>query len=652
MTVLPRRSFSDTSLPFSSCKVNSGALSWIFMGISVVRSGWGRVNAAPQACDPHAPARHWLRTILYRGMLFTLLAAFVGGGILSQAQEERPEFIPGERKVPRKKDASPRALAVLQMTANGKVTLVPVAILINGKFWDASVYKADPVPMALETGTVYEGERTGSSVGLFTIGSALHSLAVNAQVPWIGTGSWLAEGKDAPNKPLKAEGVPVGIDNSDAPPRLTKDGSSSGSKPTANNAPSSSSSPSGSTSSSPSSSSGSSSSGDEPPRLSRPAQSSGSGSSGPTPTSSSPSTTQSAPNSSTPSSNPSSSPPNASTPNSSTPNSSTPASPSDGKSSADKSSSDKSSSDKSSDEKPTLKRPDQTPDQNPKQDKSKQSAANKTSSEPEPAASDSGAAPGYRPRLRRGKPATSFADEDVPGYGKLGAGKPSAKSGATASASTKASASESAQEIIDLVPAISDATSNELHAYNFIWLKDEEDERRKQIEGIAKQEVTAYLNAQARATTLPTPASAKPGAKTSAHTAAKKAPEPVLENVKMVAYDLWGNNTPVIVFSANAHMPPKPAGAAQSGISDMQYSVMLVMRPDIYDTLRQLYVGVTDKFHLDITPRLQLIDAVDADGDGRGELLFKEVSDAGAGWILYRASADKLWKMFDSLSPE
>jgi hypothetical protein len=125
-----------------------------------------------------------------------------------------------------------------------------------------------------------------------------------------------------------------------------------------------------------------------------------------------------------------------------------------------------------------------------------------------------------------------------------------------------------------------------------------------------------------------------------------KAAQPVLENVQFRGFDVWLTNQPVIILSAEAHMPAAPGVAAAAE----PYSVMLVVRTDIYGNLRKLYSGVTDKFHLDVTPRLELIDAVDADGDGRGELLFRETTDAGSGYLIYRATADKLWKMFDSLN--
>lgn len=108
------------------------------------------------------------------------------------------------------------------------------------------------------------------------------------------------------------------------------------------------------------------------------------------------------------------------------------------------------------------------------------------------------------------------------------------------------------------------------------------------------------------------------------------------------------NNQPVIILSAEAHLPAAPGVA----VAPESYSVALVARTDIYGNLRKLYSGVTDKFHLDVTPQLELIDAVDVDGDGRGELLFRETTDAGSGYVIYRATADKLWKMFDSLNAE
>ncbi len=242
-------------------------------------SKWCGGNAAERACGQPACFRIHRRIshgrILWRGFLVALLASAVCWTSLAVGQEDRPEITPGERKVPRKKDAGPRAVGLLQMGANGKVSLVPIAILIDGKFWDASAYKADPVPMALDQGTVYEAERAGSSLGLFTVNSALHSRSANAQIPWIATGKWVPAGSEPAKTELKAETAPVGIDKSDEPPRLTRDPAKVG---TPADAPSSGSAPPGSapSSSTPASSTqstGQSGSGDEPPRLTKGASS-------------------------------------------------------------------------------------------------------------------------------------------------------------------------------------------------------------------------------------------------------------------------------------------------------------------------------------------------------------------------------------------
>jgi hypothetical protein len=527
---------------------------------------------------------------LFRGLLLAALSACVAAGVVSVAQEERPQITPGERKVPRKKDAGPRAVGVLQLMPNGKSTLLPVAILVGGKFWDASAYKADPVPMALETGTVYEAERAGSSLGLFTVNSALRSRAVNVQSPWIGTGKWLPGGVETKTTP-KAESIPVGIDNGDGPPRLTRD-------PQKVSRPAT---PPASTpdSTSPSSSS---SSGDEPPRLTKSTPASA-------PQSGSAPAGQSQP---APGSTPSESKPSEAKPGDSKPGDS-----------------------KSGDAKPSDAKP---------------------ADQPKVPESDSGASDSNRPTLRRGKPTEPLPADEVPGYSKPGA--PAAAAPAAnadkAAATETAVADKAATGPTQMIPAISDASGPEPHSFAFQWLKDEEGERRTQMETLAKEQVRAYVDARAKAKIVPAPAGAQAARHApAAKTAASKTKDPILDNVQMNAYDLWTNNQPVIVLTAEAHMPPPAAGTAFSAVdAELQYSILLIAYPDTYNNLHKIYSGVTDKFHLDLAPRLELIDALDADGDRRGELLFRETSDNGTGWVIYRASQDKLWKLYDSLHPE
>src|SRR5258708_10054342 len=105
--------------------------------------------------------------------------------VLSMAQEELPEIPPQQKKPAQKNNKGPRALGLVQLSSNGKATLVPIIIRIDGRFYDAASYKANPVPMALESGTVYEGERSGTGGGLFTVNAPLHSNAVTTGPPWL-----------------------------------------------------------------------------------------------------------------------------------------------------------------------------------------------------------------------------------------------------------------------------------------------------------------------------------------------------------------------------------------------------------------------------------------------------------------------------------
>src|ERR1700733_647496 len=90
----------------------------------------------------------------------------------------------------KKTNKGPRALGLLELPPKGKAHLIPITILIDGKYYDASAYKAAPVPMALWSDTVYEAVRSGVSLGLFTVTGALQAKDPNKAMEWMGEGTW------------------------------------------------------------------------------------------------------------------------------------------------------------------------------------------------------------------------------------------------------------------------------------------------------------------------------------------------------------------------------------------------------------------------------------------------------------------------------
>jgi hypothetical protein len=493
-------------------------------------------------------------------------------------QLKRPEQAPAEKPAepPKKKVKGPRAVGILQLNSSGKGSLIPVAILVDGKFYDASVYKADPVPMALDSGTVYEVEQTGDSLGLFTVAGALHSKNQGSLNPWLGTGAYLLNGTEAAKTTRKAEDVPVGIDSrgSDEPPRLTRKNAS------------------------------------------KPAEA-------PAGPNAAPSAPTTAPAAGAPAEKP------AATPASSQPASGSPSGKTASQDAAQGSPAQPASV-------PVAASPAPPAPASTAQAPSDQASSGQTSSGQAPPSKESDNY--YRPTLRRGKPTQAAPEEDDMSPK---AAKPAAN--ATDKPGSPAAGAAPAAGPLQLLPAISDGGGPDPRSYKFFWKPGEEDDRRTQMLALATDAVRAYATALAR-NRIP----AKPPTK--AVPASRKTPakpvQPVFENIQFHAFDVWLNYQPVIILSAEAHFPPQPGDT----VAPETYSVTFVARTDIYGNLRKLYSGVTDKFHLDITPRLELIDAVDADGDGRGELLFRETTDAGSGYIVYRATGDTLWKMFDSLA--
>src|SRR5260370_592423 len=157
-----------------------------------------------------SPRRSLIHRKLYRNGMFavTLAASSLLCSSRVQAQGPMPQY--GHKPASNK---GPRALGLIQLSPKGKARLTPIAIMMDGKFYDAGSYKAAPVPMALDFGIVYEGFRSGVSQGVFTItqpGQLNHV--------WIAEGTWLPAGMKAPEKSKKYS-TPV-IEDKDAPPVL------------------------------------------------------------------------------------------------------------------------------------------------------------------------------------------------------------------------------------------------------------------------------------------------------------------------------------------------------------------------------------------------------------------------------------------------
>lgn len=536
-------------------------------------------------------------------------------------QLKRPEEAPVERPAeptPKKLVNEPRAVGLLQLNKNGKGTLIPIAIRIDGKFYDASVYKADPVPMALDGGTVYEVQKTGESQGLFTVGGALHNQNPNSATPWLGSGSYVLNGTVVANKAHKAEDKPRGLDNdNDAPPRLTRGKESVGTSDQSSGGEGASQ----KTSTAPTAgskstdgASGGKASGSDTNSASGSASETGGAASD---DSGRPQLKRASTNDSGGGADQEKQTPTTKTagPETNAPNSA-------GSANAQ-----------------GHGEQDQSPQKQSSQKQSSQSQSGNQASQ------DQSGQNYYRPTLRRGKP-TEGAPEDTPDELTRTTETVGSLNAANAASSGSGTAPKPA---VQLVPAISDAGGPLPESYKFFWKEGEEDDRRKQMLALAANEVRAYLTRLAK-DTIPAKTVAKSRVREHGGGANKPAAkiEPIFENIQFSAFDVWRNNQPVMVLTAEAHLPETEGLSTAVRV----YYVTLAARTDIYGDLRKLYSGVTDNFHLDVTPRLQLIDAVDADGDGRGELLFRETTDAGNGYLIYRPTGDTLWKMFDSLNQE
>jgi hypothetical protein len=125
-----------------------------------------------------------------------------------------------------------------------------------------------------------------------------------------------------------------------------------------------------------------------------------------------------------------------------------------------------------------------------------------------------------------------------------------------------------------------------------------------------------------------------------------------LRNVMIRSFDLDLSNDAVMVLTAE--VPGSylaPGGKAAPGKFVSRY-ITLIARVDFDGVPQRLAVSVTDSSRLDVAPRLELIDAVDVDGDGLAELLFREYSFDQKGFIVYGIGRSTVTKVFEGASQD
>ncbi len=484
--------------------------------------------------------------MLYRtgrfGVTLAAATALVSAWLLGQGPT--PQY--GHKAVTVK---GPRAVGLVQIPSKGKARLIPIAIMMDGKFYDAGSYKATPVPMALDFGIVYEGFRSGVSQGVFTItqpGQLNHV--------WIAEGTWLPAGMRAPETSKKYSTPVIADDDKDGPPVLH--------------------------------------------RRAEKADSDGDGKE---------------------------------------------------KSKDDKGKDKNSDKDKSKDEakgatsagSPSGPAGTSAPVPAPAPDTAKAPAAPEAgkAAASAPEAEENISDPN-RPRLRRGKPDPSTRHEAFTTFDPLTDVGPVGASVSTGSpkSDVKAKDPASAAVTFTFVPAISDAGGPDPRPYTYEVKPAEEAIYRNKMLDLAG----FLLRNQGGVAADAAPAGKKTSGNKSPGKSAKP-PKAAFEDVKLRIFDLSNSNQPILVMSAKTG-PPAGGGTGNLAVPK---EVTLIARTDLEGELHKLFFSQTDSGHLDVTPRMELIDAVDADGDGRGELLFRRTFDSGSAYAIYRVTADQLWPLFE-----
>jgi hypothetical protein len=450
----------------------------------------------------------------------------------------------------KKTKRSARAIGVVEFLPGGGTRLVPVALWYEGKYYDASTYDANPSPLAVAPGTVYQALSNGEPAGQFVV-----NLPKLSNAGWIGDGRWTsrraldeqlaAEAAKQPKATAKQSKAIFTGGADEGPPVLRKSGSEQASTDTK-----------------------------------------------------APEQTQSAP--STPTGTPAtaSQPPSAA----STPSSEAPSG------------------------RPTLRRPDDEPASSPA------AAPQPASTQPKNVDDNDPDRPVFRKptssaasEAAKQQPINPFPDENDPNRPVLTRGDqppaPQSQRSLPVSGTSAVGGKPTAKEpSMRSLAAISDAGKYETRPLVYATTPEQQQNLQQELCALALAEVRAYAVKHVTGPQLPKNA--------------------VITDYDLRFFDLDFSNSPTLVLTTK--LPVQTPGSRP-----FSYYATFIAHLDINGEPVKVFSSVTDTTHLDVFPRLELIDAIDADSNGRGDLLFRQYSDTGINYGLYRVFPYNMEKLFE-----
>jgi hypothetical protein len=522
-----------------------------------------------------------------------------------------------------------RAVGVYEWTGDfakpAASRLIPVSLFIEGKFEDAGIYIARPVPFALLSGNVYLLQSAGIDKATLDLAYAKHLQAVESTGDlafddgWFGYGSvkpLSAARKAAALKPSKT--LPVLTTTADpnrphfgSKPGDTASAGSDASKPAStqtNDKPDT-------TTTSSTTSPSTSGDPDRPTMKRRGSDTSDSGTS--TTTSSTPADTGSAP---------------ADDPDRPTMKRRTPDTASSGTDTTTTASTTSTGSTSADDpDRPTMKR--RTPDSTdtasttdnapPSADDPDRPTLKRHTAEDAKKTKSSGSdiatvtAAGSlnddpnRPNLHHGKPTSSMTEQDLPKLTGLPAN-------------------------LHQMVAVSDAVNRDPHPFTLDW-EDEAQHKAilEKMQGMAHAQLAAYGSTPATPTPAPAVKKTTPTTARLRRPTATPTPQTPLLDEELKAYTLSYGGAATYVYSANTG----GTGAA------LRY-VTIVAQADGLGDIKPAIQSVTDAAHFNRTPKMQFVDVVDADASNRASLLFELRSQNARQFALYRVIASHPEQIF------